>query len=292
MENTNQEQMMQGKICLITGASRGIGRETAAGLALLGAQVIIVSQDLKRCQAAQDQVNKAYGEGSAVFYVADLSSQDEIHMLASKIQRDYDQIDVLINNVGGWFSKFQRSPEGYEMTFALNHLSYFLLSGLLLPLLQKPSSARIINVSSDAHRQAKGIQFDDINFTKRFQPFLVYAHSKLANVLFTYELARRLEGSHLTVNALHPGLVKTELYRHFGALTPLVNMIAGLFGKSLAEGAQTPIYLASSTEVEGISGKYFIDCKPSQSSPISYDLSQAKRLWQISEALTGFSYPT
>ena len=287
---TTKTQLLAGKICLVTGASRGIGYETAAGLARLGAHVIIVSQNHERAQVAQQRITAEFGEDAARFYVADLSVQAQVNQVAQDILRDYNRLDVLVNNVGGWFNKYQESADGIEMTFALNHLSYFLLTGRLLPLLQKSSPARIINVSSNAHRQPNGIRFDDIQFQKEYRVFSAYAHSKLANVLFTYELARRLEGTNLTVNALHPGFVKTELYRHFGFMTPLVNLLADLFGKNSVEGAQTSIYLASSPEVAGITGKYFSDCEPQDASPVSYDLSQAKKLWEISEEMTGFSF--
>lgn len=287
---TTETQLLPGKICLVTGASRGIGYETAAGLARLGAHVIIVSQERERAQNAHQRITTESGKDSARYYVADLSVQAQVNQLTQDILRDYSQLDVLVNNVGGWFRKYHESPDGIEMTFALNHLSYFLLTGHLLPLLQKSASARIINVSSDAHRQAKGIRFDDIQFKQMYRVFSAYAHSKLANVLFTYELSRRLQGANLTVNALHPGFVKTQLYRHFGLMTPLVNLLADLFGKNAVEGARTSIYLGNSPEVAGTTGKYFSECKPQDSSPASYDLSQAKRLWEISEDMTGFSY--
>jgi len=290
MMETTKTQLLAGKICLVTGASRGIGYETAAGLARLGAHVIIVSQNHERAQVAQQRITAEFGEDAARFYVADLSVQAQVNQVAQDILRDYNRLDVLVNNVGGWFNKYQESADGIEMTFALNHLSYFLLTGRLLPLLQKSSPARIINVSSNAHRQAKGIQFEDIQYQQKYRVFSAYAQSKLANVLFTYELAQRLEGTDLTVNALHPGFVKTELYRHFGFMTPLVNLLADLFGKNSVEGAQTSIYLASSPEVAGITGKYFSDCEPQDSSPVSYDLSQAKKLWEISEEMTGFRF--
>ncbi|MBW6467374.1 MAG: SDR family oxidoreductase [Brevefilum sp.] len=289
METTNT-QLLAGKICLVTGASRGIGYETAAGLARLGAHVIIVSQSHERAMDAQQRINAELGKDAARYYVADLSVQAQVNQLAQDITHDYNRLDVLVNNVGGWFRKYNESADGIEMTFALNHLSYFLLTGRLLPLLQQGSPARIINVSSDAHRQPKGIRFDDIHFKQQYRVFSAYAQSKLANVLFTYELARRLEGTDLTVNAIHPGFVKSQLYRHFGLMTPLVNLLADLFGKNAVEGAQTSIYLASSPEVAGITGKYFSDCEPQDSSPASYDISQAKQLWELSEEMTGFTY--
>ncbi len=288
--NTAQYHDLSGKTCLITGSSRGIGYETAFDLARIGAHVIIVSHNLKRSKEVHQRITKEFGEQSARYYVADLSVQDQIHQLADDILRDYDQLDVLVNNVGGWYQKFEQSADGIEMTLALNHLSYFLLTGRLLPLLEKSTPARIINVSSDAHRQVKSIQFDDLQFQRRYRAFAVYAHSKLANVLFTYELDRRLNGSGITVNALHPGFVKSGLYRHFGIITPIVNLLASVFGKSAEQGAETSIYLASSPEVADVSGEYFVDCEPQESSPASYDEAQAKRLWAASEELTGFTY--
>jgi retinol dehydrogenase 12 len=290
MMETTETKILTGKICLVTGASRGIGYETAAGLARLGAHVIIVSQDRTRAQDAQQRITAEYGKDAARIYVADLSVHSQVNQLAQDIANDYCHLDVLINNVGGWFSKYQESADGIEMTFALNHLSYFLLTGRLLPLLQKSAQARIINVSSDAHRQPIGIHFSDIQFQQKYRVFSAYAHSKLANVLFTYELARRLGGTALSVNALHPGFVRTQLYRHFGLMTPLVNLLADVFGKNAVEGAQTSIYLASSPDTAGITGKYFSECEPQESSPASYDRSQAKRLWEISEEMTGLSY--
>lgn len=287
---THNNGLLAGKTCLITGSSRGIGYETALGLARLGAHVIIVSQNQERSQAAHDRITAEFGQDSARYYVADLSNQAETRSLAQKIQQDYDSLDVLINNVGGWYRKFKLSADGIEKTFALNHLSYWLLTGALLPLLHKSAPARIINISSDAHYQAKAIQFDDVQFTGRYNAFKVYAHSKLANVLFTYALSKRLSASDLTVNALHPGFVHSELYRHFGIITPLVNIFAKMFGKSVEEGAQTSIYLASAQEVAGVTGKYYSECQPKKSSPPSYDELQAERLWKLSEAMTGFKY--
>lgn len=283
---------LQGKTILVTGSSRGIGYQTAAGLASLGAHVIIVSHNTQRIRKAHERLIAQFGEHAARAYVADLSHQADIHRFADEILRDYDHLDVLVNNVGGWFSKYQESADGIEMTFALNHLSFFLLTGRLLDLLHNGTPARIVNVSSDAHRAAKRIRFDDVQFNQGYRVFSAYAHSKLANVMFTYELARRLQGTAVSVNALHPGFVKSELYRHFGMVTPFVNFLAGLFGKSEEEGAQTPIYLASAPEVDGISGQYYAEKEPVKSSPISYDTSQASRLWGISEEMTGFSYPS
>jgi NAD(P)-dependent dehydrogenase (short-subunit alcohol dehydrogenase family) len=237
----------------------------------MGAHMIIVSHILERSKAAHQRIINEFGEQAAHYYVANLSVQDQIHQLADGILRDYDRLDVLVNNVGGWYRNFKQSADGIEMTLAVNHLSYFLLTGRLLPLLEKSTPARIINVSSDAHRQVSGIRFDDLQFQQRYRAFAVYAHSKLANIMITYELDRRLNGSGITVNTLHPGFVKSELYRHFGIATPIVNLAAGVFGKNAEQGAETSIYLASSPDVADISGKYFADRKPQESSTSSYD---------------------
>jgi NAD(P)-dependent dehydrogenase (short-subunit alcohol dehydrogenase family) len=288
--NQTNRSRINGKICLITGSSRGIGFYTALGLANKGAHVIHVSHNRENVIQAHKIITQSYGEDSACFYVADLSSQSNIIQLASQIKKDYKSLDVLINNVGGWFPKLRESKDGIEMTFALNHLSYYLLTGLLFDLLQQSSYARIINVSSDAHKSLNGIKFDDIQFKSKYRAFPAYAQSKLANILFIYELDQRLKRSNITVNALHPGLVNSKLYRHYGVITPIIEFINSIIGKSSEEGAETSLYLATSSEVAGVSGKYFKEKLPIQSSPASYDKEAAKRLWRISEEMTGFSY--
>lgn len=287
----NNKTTMHGRNVLVTGSSRGIGFYTALGLAKKGAHVIIVSHNREHCKQAVSRIIETAGEGSACFYVADLSSQKEIRQFAEDVKKDYDHLDVLINNVGGWFRKYQESEDGIEITFSLNHLSYFLLTGLLLDLLKNSSPARIINVSSDAHRTIDGIQFDDLEFKEHFRAFPAYAQSKLANIMFTYELSKRLEGSDITVNAVHPGSVASELYRNFGILTPVINFFLNIFAKSSEEGAQTSIYLASSPEVTDVTGKYFVDMKQNRSSEASYNKSAWQRLWKTSEEMTNFEYP-
>lgn len=287
----NENWNVANKNILITGSSRGIGFYTALGLAELGVHLIIVSHDKEHCKEAVRQINKAYGEGTSRYYVADLSSQSEIRDLAEKVKDDYDQLDVLINNVGAWFSEYQESEDGIEKTFALNHLSYFLLTGLLLDLMKKSTPARIINVASDAHKGIDRIHFEDIGFSDKYRPFKTYAQSKLANIMFTYELADRLEDMDITVNALHPGSVASKLYRNFGILEPVINFWIKITGKTSEEGAETSIYLASSDEVSNITGKYFDDKELAKSSKVSYQKDQWKRLWAISEEMTGFHYP-
>jgi NAD(P)-dependent dehydrogenase (short-subunit alcohol dehydrogenase family) len=230
-------------------------------------------------------------DGSVKYYVANLASQEEVRDLSRRLHDDLDHLDVLINNVGSWFTEYKQSPDGIEMTFALNHLSYFLLTGLLLDLLDASSAARIINVSSIAHKSVKEINFENINFKGKFGAIPVYSHSKLANILFTYELADRVADKDITVNTLHPGFVDSELYRDYGFLTPIITFFARIFGKSSREGAQTSIYLASSPGVKGVSGTYFVNEQPQDSSTVSHDKEMAKRLWQRSEEMTGFTYP-
>ncbi|MDF1519589.1 MAG: SDR family oxidoreductase [Brevefilum sp.] len=287
----NNHWSLQDKNILITGSSQGIGFFTALGLAGKGAHVIIVSHDEEHSKQAVEEINNKCETGSARYYVADLSSQREIRELAEKVKQDYDQLDVLINNAGAWFSRHRESDDGIEKTFALNHLSYFLLTGLLIDLINKNTSTRIINVSSDAHRASYGIRFDDIGFQTGYRPFMTYAQSKLANIMFTYELANRLEGTNITVNVLHPGAVASNLYRNFGILEPLINLWIKISGKTSEEGAKTSIYLASSAEVSDITGKYFTDEKQKRSSNASYNEESWKQLWKLSEEMTGFEYP-
>jgi len=289
--NINQDHNMAGKVCLITGSSRGIGYYTALELAQKGAEVIIVSHNQERAQQAADEINVQTKTGRARFYTADLSSQADIHRLVDQIKQDYTRLDVLVNNAGGWFSEYQESVDGIEMTFALNHLNYFLLTGLLLGLLQESRSGRIVNVSSMAHQLNRGINYENLQSVEHFGLMPSYAQSKAANIMFTYELANRLKGTGITVNALHPGLVNSHLYRNFGIFSPLVKVIAKLFGKNSPEGAQTSIYLASSPEVADVMGKYFVDKKIKPTSPATQDREAWQRLWQVSEAMTWFKYP-
>ena len=283
---------MKGKNCLITGSSRGIGFYTAKGLAEMGAHSIIVSHDEEHCRNAVEEIRTSAGEDAARYYVADLSIQDEVRELAERVKADYDHLDVLVNNTATWNAAYQETPDGIEETFALNHLSYFLLTGLLIDLLKQNAPARIVNVASDAHEVVDRIHFEDIGFTEgTYRPYKAYGQSKLANLMFTYKLADRLEGSDITVNALHPGSVASKLYRKFGILEPLILLWIRLTGKTSKEGAETPIYLASSPEVASVSGKYFIDKEQERSSEFSYNREAQDRLWQLSEKMTDFSFP-
>jgi len=274
---------------MITGANAGIGKITALELAKQGAQVVMVARSQARGAEAQADVITASGNRDVHLLQADLSSQAEIRKLAAQFKRDFTRLDVLVNNAGAFFNRRQFSVDGFEMTFALNHLGYFLLTHLLLDALQASAPARIINVSSDAHRGAK-IDFDDLQAERGYAGFRVYGISKLANVLFTYELARRLEGTGVTANALHPGFVATNFGRNNGfVVDKLFGLLGRFFAKSPQEGAETSIYLAASPAVAGVTGQYFVDKKAVKSSPASYDADAARRLWEISEELVGLA---
>ena len=279
---------MDGRVCLVTGASSGIGKETALALAGMGATVVMHGHDPERSAAAADAVRRASPQGAVQLVVADLSSQAEVRRLAAEVLR-HDSLHVLVNNAGVLRMRRKLTVEGLELTFALNHLAYFLLTQLLLDRLRESAPARIVNVSSGAHARAR-LDFDDLQNKRRFRGMRVYGQSKLANVLFTYELARRLEGSGVTANCLHPGLVATRFGSgNHGVMGRAMRLGARLmrpFALSPARGAGTSIYLATSPEVEHMSGRYFVDSKATQSSHASYDEESARRLWEASEQLT------
>ncbi len=284
------QKPLRGRRVLVTGGTRGIGLYTAMGLAQKGAHVIIVGHNADHGEAAVRKITERAGQEAVRFVRADLSVLAGIRELADQIVSEDRLLDVLVNNVAGFFRQRRETADGLEMTFALNHISYFLLTGLLLPQIRGSKMGRIVNVSSDAHRQAR-MDFDDLQFEKSYRPYQAYARSKLENLLFTYELDRRIREAGVTVNALHPGFVNSKLYRHMGILTPLVNLLARILGKSSEEGAETPIYLASSQAVSEKSGNYYVDKESVESSSASYDDGSAQRLWEISESLTGFTYP-
>jgi len=287
LQMSENNKLMEGKTCMVTGATSGIGAVTARALAQKGARVIIVSRNLNRCENTVDEIIQTTGNHAVEYMVADLSSQDEIHDLAEAYRNKYDHLDVLVNNAGGFFMSRQESADGIEMTFALNHLNYFLLTNLLLETIKASAPARIVNVSSGAH-QGASINFDDLQGKQKYSGWQAYGQSKLANILFTYELARRLEGTGVTVNALHPGMVATNFgANNGGVLGNLVRSFMNLFSISVEEGAQTSIYLASSPEVEDVTGKYYVKKKAVSSSSASYDESTAKKLWEVSEEMTG-----
>jgi NAD(P)-dependent dehydrogenase (short-subunit alcohol dehydrogenase family) len=278
---------MRGKTCLVTGATSGIGVVTAGSLARRGASLILVGRDQGRCDEAVERIRRESGNPAVEAVVADLSVQDEVRRLAAEVREKHPRLDVLVNNAGAMFAPRVESRDGIEMTWALDHLAYFLLTNLLLDTLKVSAPSRIVNVASDAHRMAQGINFDDPEGKTRYKPFQAYAQSKLANILFTYELARRLEGSGVTANTLHPGFVATRFAEKKGALFTAMKLLARVMAISPDAGARTTVYLAASPEVEGVSGKYYVKEKPAVSSRASHDAEAARRLWRLSAQMTG-----
>jgi len=281
----NTDRNLRDKTCMVTGATGGIGFVTARELARQGAKATLVSRSPERCQAAAERICQETGNPQVDFIVADLSSLAEVRRAAQEFLNRHSRLDVLVNNTGGFFMKRSETVDGLEMTIALNHLSYFLLTNLLLETIKASTPARIVSVSSDAHRGAR-IDFNNLQNKRRYAGFRVYAQSKLMNVLFTYELSRRLEGSGVTANALHPGFVASGFAKNNGFLFRLAMPLAQLGALSPEEGARTSIYLASSPEVEGVSGKYFTKEQTVQSDPASYDEQTARQLWDVSLELT------
>jgi len=276
----------KGKVCLITGATSGIGKVTATALAAQGAEVIITGRDQEKAEATLWQIKSETGNETVHYLLADFSDLEQVRKLASSYKERYRRLDVLINNAGTFINFRKGTSYGVEMTFLVNHLAPFLLTNLLLGTIQDSQYARIINVSSDAHQYGT-IDFEDLGFKRGYVGMKAYARSKMANILFTYELVRRLPGGEVTVNALHPGHVATDIWRtNFSFVGPALKRIMGLFALTPEEGADNSIYLASSPDVANVTGKYFIKREPAQSSSLSYDKEIAKRLWEVSEDLT------
>ena len=277
---------MRGKVCLVTGGSSGIGKATALGLANMGATVIVVGRDRSRGEAAVTEIKQKSNNDAVDLMLADLSSQASIRRLAEEDFKDrYEQLHVLINNAGVFTSKHTVTLDGIETTFAVNHLAPFLLTNLLLDVLKASAPTRIINITSSGERSGT-INFDNLQGESRYSGFRAYNQSKLAMILFTYELARKLEGTGVTVNCVHPGVVVTNLGRGSSGAFGLLLRLMRPFFSSPEKGAETPIYLASSLEVEGVSGKYFAKKAEAKSSELSYDAATARRLWQVSAELT------
>ena len=278
---------MQGKTCMVTGATSGIGLVTAKALAEKGATLVVVGRDPDRTQATVTQIQSDTGNQAVTGLSADLSSRERVARLASEFRDQSARLDVLVNNAGAIFKKRALSVDGTEMTFGLNHLGYFLLTHRLEDLLKASAPSRVVNVASDAHRSGR-IDFDDLQGERRYSGWRAYCQSKLANVLFTYQLADRLTDAGVTVNTLHPGFVATNFGRNNRGMFGLKIRLSMRIGAvSPTEGAETVIYLASSSDVDGVTGKYFYNKRVVQSSPSSYDTQLAQRLWQTSLALTG-----
>jgi NAD(P)-dependent dehydrogenase (short-subunit alcohol dehydrogenase family) len=279
---------MTGRVCVLTGANRGIGRATAEGLARLGAQMILVCRRKEDGDAVSQEISARSSVVPDVV-TADLSSQSSIRQAAANLRARYSKLHVLINNAGVIPRRREVTVDGIEMQFAVNHLAYFLLTTLLLPQLRAGAPSRIINVSSGAHSHAR-IEFDDLQANRgSYDPKQVYSRSKLANLLFTYELARRLSGTGVTANCLNPGVVATRMLADYMGISVTGSAVARTFGATPEQGAETSIYLASSPEVEAVTGKYFERKQATASSRESYDEAAARRLWEVSERLTGLS---
>ena len=279
---------MQNKVCIITGATSGIGKATALGLAKMGANVAIIGLDKEQGENAQNEIKSKTGNPNVDLLLDDLSSQAEIRKLAEDIQARYTTVHVLINNAGIAPIKRSVTVDGIERVFAVNYLAPFLLTNLLLERLKASAPARVVNVAGDFHRKAT-IQFDDLMSEKDYNGIRANNQAKLALILFTYELARRLDGTRVTANCLHPGAVATDgplKDPDLPAFSRAMYKMVRLFFASPERGAETSIYLSTSSEVEKVSGKYFIKKTPVESSPESYDEEIARRLWKVSEELT------
>lgn len=266
------------KTILVTGSTDGIGKQTALELAEMGHRVLIHGRNKRKCESAIEYILNQVPDADLGYFISDFASLDEVRSMAEKINSEIETLDVLINNAGIYMKKRELSKDGYEMTFAVNHLAPFLLTNLILELIKKSDDGRIINVSSIASQRAV-LNFDDLQTEKNFDGYSAYALSKLANILFTYELAERLNDTDVTVNCLHPGVISTKLL-HVGF---------GMGGGSLKEGAETSVYLASSPEVKNYTGKYFLSKKTVPTSSITYDKDSRKKLWEISEKLVNLN---
>jgi len=276
---------MAGKVILITGGTGGIGKATAIGLATIGARVGITGRDLARAEQAAADIRAASGNPAVAAFAADMTSQAEVRRLAVAVLDAYPQLHVLVNNVGGFWAHRHPTTDGLERTFALNHLAPFLLTNLLLDRLKASAPARVVTVSSGAQSMGR-IAFDDLQGARNYSGQRAYNQSKLANVMFTNELARRLQDTGVTANSVHPGVVRTN----FGAedqawFFTVVSRVVRPLLKTPAQGAQTPIYLASSPEVEGVTGKFFANRQPKTANKLASDPELTVRLWQVSADL-------
>ncbi len=281
---------LKNKIVLITGANSGVGKATSIELAKTGAEVIMLCRSKERGEEALTDVRKASGSDKVHLMLCDLASLHSIMSFCQEFKSCFNRLDILINNAGVILPGKRFTKDGFELQFGVNHLGHFLLTTELLDLIIKSAPARIINVSSGAHKVGK-INFNDINLDKGYSLIKAYSRSKLANILFTYELARRLEGTGVTANCLHPGAVASQMgvNRETGFGTMIMAILRPFFQTPL-EGARTSIYLATSKEVEGVTGKYYYKCKPIPSSKQTYDQHLAKKLWDKSEELVGFRH--
>ena len=281
---------MKDKVCVVTGGTDGIGKAAAHVLAARGAKLLIHGRDRDKGARAVAELEARSGNPAIEFLAADFGSLAEVRQLAAAVRERAPRIDVLVNNAGSMYTKRTVSKDGYEMTLAVNHLAPFLLTHLLLDRLKHGGPARIVTTASIAHKSAK-ISFDDLLAGPEYSPMGAYATSKLANILFTRGLAKRLQDTAVTATCLHPGFVRTNFGRNNEVpawLTPIIKL-AFLFARKPEKGAETIVYLAASPEVEGASGGYYFDCKPTSPSPAGQDDNAAERLWQKSERLVGIA---
>jgi retinol dehydrogenase 12 len=278
---------MQGRVCLITGATSGIGLESARALARTGATVVLSGRDKGRGEAALTEVRRTVPDAKLDLMLADLTSLDSVRQLARDFQARYSRLDVLLNNAGLIIDRRKVTGDGFEATFATNHLAHFLLTHLLMERLQASGPARVVNVSSEAHRVGSVDFLDDVQAERGYSGMRVYGHSKLANILFTRSLKRRLEGTKVTTNSLHPGAVRTGFGLNSEGIFKYLVKLAGPFMLSAEGGARTSVFLASSPEVEGVSGKYFIKSKVAKESRDAQNDTAAEKLWEKSAELTG-----
>jgi NAD(P)-dependent dehydrogenase (short-subunit alcohol dehydrogenase family) len=277
---------MEGRVCVVTGASSGIGYATALALARLGATLALVCRDPARGAEAAETVRRETGNPDVTVLLADLSSQRAIRALAPELLARYPAIHVLVNNAGVVNLRHSTTVDGIETVFAVNHLAYFLLTLLLLDRLKASGPARVVNVASEAHRFARTIDFDDLGHERRYRGMRVYGHSKLANILFTYELARRLAGTDVTANCVHPGAVGTRLGQNNGRVATVLTKMLRPFFRTPEQGAATSVHVASSRTLDGVTGRYFKSCREARSSAASHDVEVARRLWEVSERMT------
>jgi NAD(P)-dependent dehydrogenase (short-subunit alcohol dehydrogenase family) len=275
---------LKNKTVLITGATSGIGKAATRRLALMGAHVVMLVRNSEKAQKIKKEILDLKKDALIDIIILDLASLQSVKSAADKIRRDYPHIDVLINNAGGIFSKRLLSHDGYELTFAVNHLGHFLLTNELMEVITATKSSRIINVSSQGHTMGR-LDFSDLMAEKKYKPFKAYGDAKLCNVYFTYELAERLKDTGTTVNVLHPGVVRTNFGNDFKGLWRPFFWMSWPFMRSPEKGSDTTVYLASSEDVNSVTGKYFIDKKEAESSDLSYDKSSAGKLREVSEEL-------
>jgi len=279
---------MAEKVCLVTGGNSGIGKSVALGLAKMGATVVVVSRNREKGETAVTDTVEKSGNKNLELIQADMSSQNSIRQLVNEFRARHEKLHLLINNAGVYLTKRSETEDGLESTFAVNHLGPFLLTSLLVDILKASAPSRIVNVTSDAHKGAR-VNFDDLQGERKFSGWQAYGQSKLAMILYTRGLAKKLEGTGVTVNSAHPGVVRTNFAKNNGGLVMLGFRFLGMFFISPESAAKRILYVATSPDLEGVTGKYFTKMHEVKSSQESYDDDSARRLWQISEQLTHLS---